>query len=74
MNRGWKKQWIYAMYKGDTLLTIGTKAEICEKMHISPKTFSFYRTSAYKKRVENRKHRGIGYREIIKLDDGGYYE
>lgn len=75
MKKTWKyKKWIYAMYKGDTLLTIGTIDEICEKMHIKRDTFHYYRTNAYKNRVKNRKNKNCGYREIIKLEDGGYYE
>lgn len=67
----WNKHWEYAMYKGDKLLAIGTKKEICEQLGIAVQTFNYYRTNAYKKRVKERKQRGIGYRTIIKLEDYG---
>ena len=43
-----RNPWEYAMYKGDTLVCIGTKAEICAKTGLSPATFGFYRTNYYK--------------------------
>lgn len=68
----WNKHWEYAMYKGDELLAIGTRDEICKQMGIAVKTFQYYRTNAYKKRLKQRKQRGIGYRTIIKLEDDDY--
>lgn len=58
------KKWEYAMYKGDDLLCMGTKDEICKEMNISSKTFNFYRTSYYKynrlsPRFENNRRRII---------------
>lgn len=56
--------WVYAMYKEDDLLAIGTAKEICKKMGISIKTFHFYRTKHYKKLLENSKKR----RYVIRID------
>ena len=58
--------WEYAMYKGDSLLSIGTKEEICKEMNISIKTFQYYRTSAYKDRLNKRKVKNA--RVIIRID------
>lgn len=58
--------WVYAMYKGDNLLTIGTAKEICKEMNISYKTFQFYRTSHYKNIVENSRLKNR--RVIIRID------
>ena len=51
MNKGWKKKWEYAMYKGDELLAFGTREEICKQMNIKEQTFRVYRSNAYKKRT-----------------------
>lgn len=46
----------YALYKGDTFLCIGTMKEIAKQRNITLETVRFYRTRAYKKRVEKRKN------------------
>ena len=58
--------WQYAMYKGDELLCIGSAKEICKEMNISYKTFQFYRTSHYKKIVENSRLKNR--RVVIRID------
>ena len=52
MNKGWKKKWEYAMYKGDELLAMGTTEEICKQMNIKEQTFRVYRSNAYKERIK----------------------
>lgn len=69
MNNGWKKKWIYAMYKGEELLCIGTRDEICEKMNIKPDTFHYYRTKTYKNLNKRRKEYSKGRRTIVRLED-----
>lgn len=59
--------WIYAMYKKEECLAIGTAKEICEQMGIRPQTFRFYRTSYYKNIVD--KSRLKNRRIIIRIDD-----
>ena len=58
--------WIYAMYKGEKLLSIGTAKEICKEMNISIKTFHYYRTKPYKKRLESRKCKNA--RVIVRIE------
>lgn len=58
--------WIYAMYKKEECLAIGTAKEICEQMGISYKTFQFYRTSHYKNIVKNSRLKNR--RVIIRID------
>lgn len=59
--------WVYAMYKGDECLAIGTKKEICKQMNISIKTLNYYRTKAYQERLENRKEKNA--RRVIRIDE-----
>lgn len=58
--------WIYAMYKKEECLAIGTAKEICKQMGISYKTFQFYRTSHYKDIVKNSRLKNR--RVIIRID------
>lgn len=58
--------WVYAMYKGEELLSIGTSKEICKEMGISIKTFQFYRTKHYKNIVKNSRLKNR--RVIVKVD------
>lgn len=62
-----RKRWEYAMYKGEECLAIGTSNEICKQMNIKMQTFQYYRTNAYKDRINNRVSRNA--RIIIKLED-----
>lgn len=62
-----RKRWEYAMYKGEECLAIGTSNEICKQMNIKMQTFRYYRTNAYKDRINNRVSKNA--RIIIKLED-----
>ena len=69
----WTSPWEYAMYKGDELLCMGTKEEICKEMNIKPATFNFYRTAYYKQNryYKNRKYKKtINSRRVIIRVDG----
>lgn len=61
-----RKKWIYAVYKGENMISMGTREEICKSLNIRRKTFEYYRSNAYKKRLENRYTRNA--REIIKME------
>lgn len=65
-----RKRWIYAMYKGDDIIAIGTSDEICKQLGINKMSFHRYRTKYYKKLLENSKNR----RYVVKLDDCEYVE
>ena len=62
-----RKRWEYALYKGEECLAIGTREEICEEVNIKRKTFEYYRSNAYKKRLEHRKVKNA--KVIIRIDD-----
>lgn len=61
-----KGRWVYAMYKGDECLAIGTSDDICEQMGIKKSWFHFMRTKTYAKRMENSKR---AYRTIVRIDN-----
>ena len=45
-----KKINYYALYKGDTVLTIGTKEELAKYLNVSTRTIEFYGRPCYRKR------------------------
>ena len=44
---------IYAVYKGDEFIDVGTKKEISKNLGCSIDTISFYQSPAHKKRIKN---------------------
>ena len=56
---------VYAMYKGEECLGIGTLIQLAKQLNIKYETLKFYLTPVYKKRVENSKKR----RELILIGD-----
>ena len=55
---------VYAMYKGEECLGIGTIKELAEMLNVNIKTIKFYLTPTYKKRCK----KGINRREMILID------
>lgn len=59
-----KKNKVYAMYKNDDLLAIGTYKELSEILNVKIETIKFYNTPTYKKRIKKGKKR----RELIQVE------
>lgn len=53
------KEKIYALYRGEKFIAIGTKKELAELLNVKWKTISFYGTPAYKKRTNQAKSRRL---------------
>lgn len=53
------KEKIYALYRGEKFLGIGTKKELAELLNVKVETISFYGTPAYKKRTNDSKSRRV---------------
>ncbi|MBF7149980.1 hypothetical protein [Bacillus toyonensis] len=58
----------YAIYKGESLICIGTVQECAQHMGVLPKTILFYKTPAYRKRVASRK-KARHYLNVTALDE-----
>lgn len=56
---------IYALYKGDTFVTEGTKEEIAKELNISINTVSEFGTERYAHRSKKSKNRKI----LIRIDE-----
>lgn len=59
-----RKPNIYALYKGDKLLAVGTKKELANQLGVKIGTISFYHAPAYQSRDKNVKNRRI----LIKIE------
>lgn len=57
----------YALYKGETLLSIGTIEEIANHVNTSVKNVKYYGTNAYKRKLAKRK-RGDNHRVLVELE------
>lgn len=53
------KEKIYALYRGEKFIAIGTKKELAELLGVKVETISFYATPAYKKRTNEAKARRL---------------
>lgn len=58
---------IYALYKGEQMLSTGTIYEIAKELSVEVKTIKYYGTNAYKRKLEKRNVRNA--RELIELDN-----
>lgn len=61
---------VYALYKGEDILSIGTTKEICEELNITPNTLYFYGSPTYKRRISKRKNMRNA-RELVVLEERG---
>lgn len=53
------KEKIYALYRGEKFIAVGTKKELAELLNVKVETISFYATPAYKKRTNEAKGRRL---------------
>lgn len=59
------KENIYALYKGDKFIDLGTKEYLAEKLNVTPETIYYYTTPAYRKRIKDYNKRLF----VIKIED-----
>ena len=57
---------IYALYKGEQMLSTGTIYEIANEVGVEVRKIKYYGTNAYKRKLEKRNVRNA--RELVKLD------
>ncbi|PFW97664.1 hypothetical protein COL29_02465 [Bacillus pseudomycoides] len=58
----------YVVYKGESLICIGTIQECAQQMGVLPKTVHFYLTPAYQRRLAKRK-KARNYLTVTVLDE-----
>ncbi|MDZ5479163.1 hypothetical protein P4I92_19105 [Bacillus cereus] len=59
---------VYAVYKGELLIGIGTLKESAQHFWVLPKTVHYYKSPAYKKRVATIKN-ARNYLTVIALEE-----
>lgn len=60
-----KKKNVYALYKGDELLEIGTAEEIAKKQNTAEDTIRYYGSTAHLRK--RRKSKDYNYKILIKI-------
>ena len=58
-----RRKSIYAIYKGDKFINLGTLDELAADLNISKSTIKFYTTPSYEKREHKNRY------VVIKIDD-----
>lgn len=58
---------IFALYKGEEMLSTGTVYEIAKDLGVEVRTIKYYGINAYKRKLEKRNVRNA--RELVKLDN-----
>lgn len=51
-----KDKHVYAFYKGEDILSIGTRKELSQNLELDMQTINYYLSKAYKKLCEERNH------------------
>lgn len=59
---------MYALYKGEELLSMGTIFQIAQDLNIKVSTVKYYGTDSYKKKLAKRK-RSNNSKKLVNLDD-----
>ena len=57
---------IYAIYKGDQFIDVGTMKELSKRQHKSIKTLHFYASKAYRRREDPK---GNNHYIVIKVEE-----
>ena len=60
-----KSKVVYALYKGDTFLELGTVPELAKYLNVKESTIKFYTTKTYRKRRKGSNNSYI----VIKVED-----
>ena len=62
---------VFALYRGDKFVDMGTKKELAERHNVKPTTIGFYATPAYKKRIIGKQNVFVAIRiDDDEVDDG----
>lgn len=64
------KENVYAIYKGDKFLDIGTKKELAKRFNVKPETIGFLASPSQLRRLKNVELKGMIAVRIGKVGDG----
>lgn len=60
---------IYALYKNEEFIDLGSKIYLSEKIGVKPSTINYYNSKVYRKRLENLKFKGKNSYIVIKIEE-----
>lgn len=60
---------IYALYKNEEFIDLGSKKYLSKKIGVKPSTINYYNSQVYKKRLENLKFKGKNSYIVIKIEE-----
>lgn len=69
MKRGVKPS-VFALYKGDEFIDVGTLREISTRQHLTVSTLRYLATNAYRRRLKDVENSKVLVRLDIKEDEG----
>ena len=59
---------MYALYKGEELLSMGTIFQIAQELKVQVRTIKYYGTDAYKRKLDRRK-KSRNAKILVNLED-----
>lgn len=65
------KKNVYAIYREDEFIDLGTKEELAKRMNVTPKHIQFLTTPANKRLIENRSRKNKGRLIAIRIGKVG---
>lgn len=57
---------MFALYKGDEFIDLGTRQELAKKMGVTPKTISYLSTPARMRKIKDKENKSL---IAIKIED-----
>lgn len=67
----YRRNAIYAVYKNDVMVAMGTADECAAKLNVKPETIIFMTTPTGKKRYESRKNKELARTAVVIDFEGG---
>lgn len=60
---------VYAFYKGEEVIAIGTKKELAENLNLKMNTVTYYISNAYKDRCKKERKTNTEHIEVVDLGE-----
>ena len=64
-----KKEKVYAIYKGDEFIDLGTRKELAERLGVKVSTIDYLLTPAYRRKFKKSKNGGENRMIAIRLEE-----
>lgn len=64
-----KDNHVYAFYKGENIISIGTKKEIAKALNLNMHTVTYYVSNAYKERCKKERKTNTEHIEVVDIGE-----